>query len=214
MKAGPGHPTGIRLNHENHARAVRHLARRDPRLGKIVREFGAPALHLRPTGFATLVQIILEQQVSLASGRAVFNKLRRLAGGVRAKNVACLTEKKLQDAGLSRQKARYCHNLANVITRGELRLSALRRHSDERCREILMLQPGIGRWTADIYLMLAMGRPDIWPAGDLALELAQAHALALATRPGKAESEELAQEWRPWRSVAARILWHNYRHTR
>lgn len=208
------HPQRVKLDHATHALAVRHLARRDPRLGKIVRHFGEPTLHLRKPGFATLVRIILEQQVSLASGRAVYNKLSKLGGGVRPGNIAALTEKKLQGAGLSRQKARYCYSLAGVITRGELRLSDLHRHPDEDCREVLMRQPGIGRWTADIYLMLAMGRPDIWPTGDLALELAQAQALGLASRPGKAESEELAQAWRPWRSVAARILWHNYRNMR
>lgn len=214
MTANAAQAERIKLDHATHTRAVRHLARRDPRLGSIVRRFGEPKLHLRKAGFATLVRIILEQQVSLASGRAVFSKLRKLAGGVRPANINRLTEKKLLAAGLSRQKARYCHNLARVITRGELRLSGLHRHSDEDCRELLMQQPGIGRWTADIYLMLAMGRPDIWPTGDLALELAQAQALGLASRPGKAESEELALAWRPWRSVAARILWHNYRNTR
>lgn len=214
MRASATQAERIRLNQDTHARAVRHLARRDPQLGAVIRQFGAPTLHLRKAGFATLVQIILEQQVSLASGRAVFSKLRRLSGGVRPANICRLTEKKLLTAGLSRQKARYCHNLARVITRGELRLSALHRHTDENCRELLMRQPGIGRWTADIYLMLAMGRPDIWPAGDLALELAQAQVLGLAGRPSRAESEKHALAWRPWRSVAARILWHNYRNTR
>ncbi len=171
-------------------------------------------LRLRKAGFATLVQIILEQQVSLASGRAVYRKLSKIAGGVRPGRISLLTEKKLQGAGLSRQKARYCHTLACAISSGELRLAELHRHSDEDCRTLLMEYPGIGRWTADIYLMLAMGRPDIWPIGDLALELSQAQVLGLKARPAKAESEELAREWQPWRSVAARILWHNYRNTR
>lgn len=214
MTAGDGHTSTARLDQATHARAVRQLARRDPRLGGVVRRFGEPVLRLRKAGFATLVQIILEQQVSLASGRAVYRKLSKIAGGVRPGTISLLTEKKLQGAGLSRQKARYCHTLACAISSGELRLAELHRHSDEDCRTLLMEYPGIGRWTADIYLMLAMGRPDIWPIGDLALELSQAQVLGLKARPARAESEELAREWQPWRSVAARILWHNYRNTR
>ncbi len=193
------------------ARAVRALSRKHPPLGAIARQYGTPALRLRRPGFATLVQIILEQQVSVASGQAVYRNLKKLAGGLRAENLVQLGESKLRTAGLSRQKARYCHSLAQVVDAGELKLAALNRLDDDGCRELLMQQPGIGRWTADIYLLVAMGRPDVWPAGDLALQVAQAEILGLKSRPGHDESDELAAQWRPWRSVAARLHWLAYR---
>lgn len=193
---------------------MRALARRDRKLGAVIRRHGPPKLRLRRPGFATLIQIILEQQVSVASGRAVYSKLKALSGGVRPVNIARLGEKGLLQAGLSRQKARYCHNLAEVVGAGELRMNQLHRHHDDSCRELLMRQPGIGRWTADIYLLLAMGRPDVWPAGDLALQVAQAETLGLPKRPDSETSARLAETWRPYRSVAARILWHNYRKAR
>lgn len=158
--------------------------------------------------------MILEQQVSVASGEAVYNKLKALTGGITASSITVLSEKKLLPAGLSRQKARYCYNLAQVVESGELRLNTLHRHDDEGCREILTRQPGIGRWTADVYLLVAMGRPDVWPAGDLALRVAQAETLGLKEQPSHDESDAIAESWQPWRSVAARILWHNYRKLR
>lgn len=158
--------------------------------------------------------MILEQQVSVASGKAVYNKLKILAGGISAGKISALGEQRLLRAGLSRQKARYCHNLARVVDEGELRLNTLYRYDDERCKEILTQYPGIGRWTAEVYLMIAMGRPDVWPSGDLALRVAQAETLGLNAEPSHGESDEIAESWRPWRSVAARILWHNYRKVR
>lgn len=193
---------------------MRALGRKHPPLRTIARRYGMPALRLRRPGFATLVQIILEQQVSVASGQAVYRKLKNLAGTLRPENIAELGETRLLGAGLSRQKARYCHNLARVVVDGELRLGALNRLDDDGCRALLMEQPGIGRWTADIYLLVAMGRPDIWPAGDLALQVAQAEILGLDERPAHDESDALAEQWRPWRSVAARLHWHAYRQKR
>ena len=152
--------------------------------------------------------------MSVASGKAVYNKLKALTGGITPGNLTALSEKELLPAGLSRQKARYCYNLAQVVESGELRLNTLNRQNDEGCREILTRQPGIGRWTADVYLLVAMGRPDVWPAGDLALRVAQAETLGLGAQPSHDESDEIAENWQPWRSVAARILWHNYRQLR
>lgn len=193
---------------------MRTLARRDKRLGAAIKHHGSPALWLRRPGFEALIRMILEQQVSVASGKAVYNKLRVLADGISASNIAALSEKKLLRAGLSRQKARYCYNLAKVVESGELRLNMLHRHDDDTCKEILTRQPGIGRWTAEVYLLIAMGRPDIWPSGDLALRVAQAEVLGLEAQPSEAESDEIAENWGPWRSVAARIMWHSYRQSR
>lgn len=180
----------------------------------MAQQYGVPALRLRRPGFATLVQIILEQQVSVASGQAVYRKLKAVSDGVRASSIAALSDARLRSAGLSKQKARYCQNLARVVATGELRLNTLNRLDDDNCRALLMEQPGIGRWTADIYLLVAMGRPDVWPAGDLALQIAQAEILGLDARPGKDESDALAEQWQPWRSVAARLHWLAYREIR
>lgn len=193
---------------------MRSLARRDKHLNAVLKRHGPPALKLRRPGFEALIRLILEQQVSVASGKAVYNKLKILAGGIKASSISTLGEKKLLSAGLSRQKARYCYHLARVVENGELRLNTLHRYNDDDCKDILTQHPGIGRWTAEVYLMIAMGRPDVWPAGDLALRVAQAETLGLAGQPSQPESDEIAENWRPWRSVAARILWHNYRKIR
>lgn len=200
-----------RLDERSFARGLRQLADRDKYLGAVLSKHGPPALRLRRPGFEALICLILEQQVSVASGRAVRRKLSQLSGGITAGRISALGEKQLLKAGLSRQKARYCCNLARVVANGELRLNTLHRHNDDACREILMHQPGIGRWTADVYLLTALGRPDVWPAGDLALRISQAETLGLGEQPSHDESDALAVNWRPWRSVAARILWHNYR---
>lgn len=190
------------------------LARRDQRLRAAMRQHGEPTLRLRRPGFEALVRMILEQQISVAAGKAVHRRLRTLTGGISAPNILALGEKKLLQAGLSRQKARYCYELASAVDDGELQLGTLHRHDDATCKEILTRQPGIGRWTAEVYLLIAMGRPDVWPAGDLALRQAQADVLGLEQQPSHAESDELAASWQPWRSVAARIMWHSYRQIR
>lgn len=209
MGTGGRGPT--RLTSGGFADAVATLAAADADLGRVVRAFGPPALWRRPQGFSTLMLLILEQQVSLASARATHDRLLAALGGRLApETFLTLDDDALRILGFSRQKARYGRELARAVTDGRLRLDRLGRHDDERIRHALTAVTGIGRWTADVYLLAALGRPDIWPSGDLALAVAAQRVKALANRPSPAELDSLAEGWRPLRAVAARILWHYY----
>lgn len=203
-------PVPARLDAAALDRAVAALAARDPDLAGIVERHGPPPLWDRPPGFATLVAIILEQQVSLRSGAVALARLRVAGGGLEPAAVAALGENRVRDAGLTRQKARYVTELAGAIVDGRFDLAAIGRWGDEEGRRALTDRVGIGPWTADIYLLMALGRPDVWPAGDLALAAALVRAKALAARPDSPAQLAIAAAWRPWRSVAARILWHAY----
>ena len=195
--------------------AVDALSATDPDLAAIVARHGAPPLWGREPGFETLVQIILEQQVSLGSAVAAVGRLRSALGidasaPLTPQAVLELGEEAMRGAGLTRQKAGYLVGLASDLTTGRLDLVAVAAESDEDARTALMSVAGIGRWTADIYLLMALGRPDIWPDGDLALAAATRRAKGLAALPTRHEQRAIAAAWQPWRAVAARILWHAY----
>jgi DNA-3-methyladenine glycosylase II len=191
-------------------RGLAELAERDADLGRVLVELGPPPMWDRPPGFPTLVQIILEQQVSLASARACYDKLRVLVGELTPKSLLALTDDELRAIGFSRQKSRYVRILAELLLSGELDLDQLNELPDDEARERLMAVTGIGRWTADIYLLMALLRADIWPVGDLALLDAAHRVKGLVARPTAEEFHELGEAWRPWRSLAARLLWHFY----
>ena len=191
-------------------RAVCELAARDPDLGAIVERFGSPPMWDRPAGFPTLARIVLEQQVSLASAQAAFGRLRAAADPLTPDRFLELDDPQLLAIGFSRQKAGYVRNLARAITSGKLDLVNLALLTDEDASQALAALPGIGPWTASIYLLMAERRPDVWPASDLALVAAVAHVKGLDRRPSLDEMRALATQWRPWRSVAARLLWHDY----
>ncbi len=200
----------VRVDRRVLREACAELAHRDDDLARALDTFGAPPLWARPTGFETLVRIILEQQISLESGRAAFDRLEAAAGAVTPEAVAALDLPALRRAGLTRQKAAYCRGLAEAVRNGVLRLRRVARADDDGARAQLCAVKGIGPWTADVYLLFALRRPDIWPPGDLAL----VHALREVKRLRRNSSAERAQRvalaWRPWRSVAARVLWHAY----
>ncbi len=198
------------LTDETLVRASRSLARRDRRLGRILRDHGPPPLWARGPGFATLIQIILEQQVSLASARAAYDRLRVAASPLTPDRFQKLTDTKLKRVGFSRQKTTYGRELARAILDGRLDLDAVGAMDDDEVRAILTRIKGIGRWTADIYLLLALGRPDVWPIADLALAVAAQRLKRLATCPSPAQLDRIGAAWKPWRSVAARLLWHDY----
>ncbi|MGH7558776.1 MAG: DNA-3-methyladenine glycosylase family protein [Gemmatimonadota bacterium] len=189
---------------------VEELAVRDADLAVVFERFGTPPLWARRPGFATLIRIILEQQVSLGSAAAAYRRLQRAAGRVTPSGVASLSEERLGAAGLTRQKAAYCRGLATAIVAGRLDLGPLGRLPDAEVRSTLLAVPGIGPWTVDIYLLMALRRPDVWPSGDLAL----ARALQRVKRMRRVPSDErmigIARKWAPWRAVAARLLWHFY----
>ncbi len=191
-------------------RATAILAERDPDLGGIIARHGPPPLWNRPPGLATLIAIVLEQQVSLRSGAAAFERLRLAAGAIEAESIAALGETGARAAGLTRQKARYVVGLAEATIDGRFDAAALAGVDDDEARDRLTRLVGIGRWTADIYLLMALGRRDVWPDGDLALAAAMRCAKGLATLPNRETQRRVAEAWRPWRAVAARLLWHAY----
>jgi len=190
--------------------AVRDLAAIDPDLAGIAERHGPPPLWGREPGFETLVRIILEQQVSLASGEAAFGRLVRATRVVEPAAIVAAGEEGLRAAGQTRQKSRYLVGLARDVLDGRLDLDAVAAADDEAARAMLTSVIGIGRWTADIYLLMALRRPDIWPAGDLALAGAMRRAKRMAALPTGPEQAAVAEVWRPWRAVAARLLWHAY----
>ena len=191
-------------------RAVGELKTRDPDLAVVVERFGEPPLWARRPGFATLIRIILEQQVSLSSGAAAYRRLQAVAGRVTSARVAALREDRLRAAGLTRRKAAYCRGLARAVVDGGLQLQDLHRRPDAEVRTTLLEVPGIGPWTVDIYLLMALRRPDVWPSGDLALARALTQVKGLSRVPGERRLTRIASQWSPWRAVAARILWHFY----
>ena len=204
-------PVAARLDEAALEAAVRELAAIDPDLAGIAQRHGPPPLWAREPGFETLVRIILEQQVSLASAEAARQRLVAAAGAVEPGSIVAAGEEALRAAGLTRQKTRYLVGLARDVLDGRLDLDAIAAADDDEARARLTSVLGIGRWTADIYLLMALGRPDIWPTGDLALAGAMRRAKGLDSLPTNADQAVVAEAWRPWRAVAARLLWHAYR---
>ena len=190
--------------------AVEELAARDPDLATIVAKYGPPPLWDREPGFPTLLHIILEQQVSLASARAAFDRLRAAADPLSPARFLELTDDELLAIGFSRQKARYGRALAEAVAAGTLDLEQLHGLDEAAVHEALQAVPGIGPWTSTIYLLMVLLRPDLWPTGDIALAAAVGEVKGLGRRPDGAEMESLGEAWRPWRSVAARLFWHDY----
>jgi DNA-3-methyladenine glycosylase II len=201
------HPT---LSEADLPRAVAILAERDPGLAGIAALFGTPPLWAREPGFATLVHLILEQQVSLASALAAFERLRSATGPLTPAAFLALDDGELLAIGFSRQKTRYARALAIVVRDGDLDLDALADADDDEVDRRLTALPGIGPWTATIYRLMVLLRPDAWPVHDIALAQAIAEIRGLPHRPDAAGMLAIAEAWRPWRAVAARLLWHHY----
>jgi DNA-3-methyladenine glycosylase II len=192
------------------AEAVAELSARDADLRGIVERHGTPPLWDREPGFPTLLHIILEQQVSLASAQAAFDRLRAVARPLTPRRFLELSDAELLAIGFSRQKARYGRTLATSVASGQLDLDGLVDVDDATVHERLQAIPGIGPWTSTIYLLMVLGRPDVWPVGDIALAESVGVVTDLGHRPDAAEMLELGDAWRPWRSVAARLFWHDY----
>lgn len=187
------------------------LAIREPAFAAALERVGYPPPRIRERGYATLLRTILGQQVSVASADAVWRKLATLVGdpGDPA-SIAAADEDTLRAAGLSRQKAAYARSLAEEVTSGRLPLDALP-EEDEAAIAALTRVKGIGRWSAEIYLLFAEGRADIWPAGDLAVQIEVGRILGHAERPSEAVTRSVAEAWRPHRGAAAILAWHHYR---
>ena len=192
------------------ARAVGELAECDADLAHVIDLYGQPPLWIREPGFATLVYIILEQQVSLASAKAAFDRLNAAVRPLTPRRFLKLTDSELLRIGFSRQKTLYTRLLAESLSRRHFDLRYLRELQDDAARKMLTAFKGIGNWTADIYLLSALRRPDIWPVGDLALATAVQEVKRLRQRPSPEKLEKMSAPWRPWRAVAARLFWHHY----
>ena len=189
---------------------VKALAESDPHLRRVVDRYGSPPLWDRDPGFPSLLKIILEQQVSLASAQATYDKLLAKAGPLTPESLLRLSDDELKSVGFSHQKTRYARILAEAIISGSLDLDGLQRLDDEEVMDALTSLTGIGPWTAGIYLLMVLRRPDVWPRGDLALLSAMRDVKELECVPSNDEATKIAHNWRPLRSVAARILWHHY----
>lgn len=186
------------------------LAQRDVALAQVLEQYGYPPLWNREPGFSTLVHIILEQQVSLASANAAFRRLQEHLTTVTPQGILTLSDETLRLFGFSRQKTTYVRALAAGVLENQLQLETLSTLPDETVRAVLKQFKGIGDWTADIYLSECLLRPDILPKGDIAMQEAFRVLKALPKRLDHAEFEAQTQHWRPWRSVGTRMLWHYY----
>lgn len=200
----------VLLTQEALNQGLRILAERDPDLNRIQEDLGPPPMWAREPGFPTLMHIILQQQVSLASAQAAYDRLLAAASPLIPARFLEFDDVQLKAIGFSRQKTSYGRTLARALVEGRLVLSVLDTMDDAAVRSELTQLKGIGPWTADIYLLMALRRPDIWPSGDLALAIAVQRLQRLAARPTPEELDAIGEKWRPWRAVAARLLWHYY----
>ena len=198
------------LNNESLAKAVLHLTKKDRDLSSIYKSDGVPPLWARRSGFVTLVKIILEQQVSLASAKAVYKRVGNSINPFTPEHIEELGVNYLRNLGVTRQKSSYIINIAKANNNGDLDFKSLNKLDDESVKESLMRIKGIGSWTANIYLLMALRRPDIWPSGDIALENTVRRLKRLAKNSSSERIEKVAAQWQPFRSVAARMLWHHY----
>jgi len=198
------------LDKNSLAIAAKSVAMLDSDFARILALLGPPPLWEREPGFVTLVRIILEQQVSLASADAMFQRLKKNIKPLTPAAIIAAGETFLRSFGVTRQKAAYFMNVAQAVQCDGLDLEALVYLSDERAIEKLTSVKGIGQWTAKIYLLMALRRPDVWPVGDVALATAFRTLKGRPERPTQPELSEIALAWRPHRATAARMLWHYY----
>lgn len=208
MKARGGQSRA--LTRASLAAGARRLARMDAELGEILSRLGEPPMWGRQPGFASLIKIILEQQVSLEAARTLYRRINRQLGAMTPDAIYAQQVSGLRNLGLTRQKAAYCHGLAERILDGRLDLSRIARGADDPGRKALLAVPGLGPWSVDIYYLMALRRPDVWPRGDLALAAALQEVKGLKAPPSKDEQERMANDWAPYRSIAARLLWMHY----
>ncbi len=186
------------------------LARKEPVFARVLETTGVPPLRRRAPGFSGLARIVTAQQLSGASAKAIWRRLDEGVLPFEADVFLTMADETLRQFGLSAGKIKTLRGVARALARGEFSLDGLARAPDDAVRGKLTALAGIGPWTAEIYLLTCLGRADVWPAGDLALQKAVASAFCLDERPGVAHMERLSAAWRPWRSVAARLLWAYY----
>ncbi|MFT3967001.1 MAG: DNA-3-methyladenine glycosylase 2 family protein [Sphingobium sp.] len=190
--------------------AIDHLVSVEPGFGRGLERVGYPEPRLRAPGYETLLRTIVGQQVSVASASAIWRKLEAALGeGAPAQALLAQDFDALRACGLSRQKQGYARSLAELTVSGELDFSALPEEEEEAIAQLVRIK-GIGRWSAEIYLLFAEGRPDVFPAGDLAVQVEIGRLLGLPDRPSEKLTRDLASPWSPWRGAAAIFAWHHY----
>lgn len=189
--------------------SIDELCRREPAFAEVLARHGYPEPRLRERGYATLVRTIVGQQVSVKAAASMYAKLDALVGATDPAAMAAASDEVLREAGMSRQKAGYLRSLATLVQSGELDLEQLPEDDEEAIAELTKIK-GIGRWSAEIYLLFAEGRADVWPAGDLAVQIAIGQILGHEDRPSEKAIRELAEAWRPHRGAAAIFAWHHY----
>lgn len=198
------------LNAEALREGLDAIAGREPAMARALAIAGYPEPRIRDTGYATLLRTIVGQQVSVAAAASVWAKLEALLGATMEPHVLLAAEfDALRACGLSRQKQGYARSLCELVLAGTLDLDNLPPDDEEAIAQLVLIK-GIGRWSAEIYLLFAEGRPDIWPAGDLAVQAGLHKILGLDSRPSEKQTRTLAEDWRPHRGAAAIFTWHCY----
>ena len=187
-----------------------YLLKSDKDLEELIKSIPKIVPFKREKGFEGLVRLICEQQLSVASAKAIFDRLAIIVSPFEAKNFLKVSKKDLQKTGLSRQKIDYCTGLANACIAGDLDFTTLHRMNDEDLRKELCKIRGIGKWTADCYMLASLKREDIWPVGDLGLQISVQKLKKLSNRPSEMELEEISVKWKPYRTLVANMLWNSY----
>ena len=191
-------------------RSLDALAKREKAFAKVIKDHGRPEPRASEPGVETLLRTIVGQQVSVAAARSMWNKLLAKFGQpVDLTALLSASDEEMREAGMSRQKAGYLRSLARLILSGELDLARLPEDDEEAIAQLIKIK-GIGRWSAEIYLLFAEGRHDVWPAGDLAVQIQIGKLLGLDGKPTEKQLRELAERWRPHRGAAAVLAWHSY----
>ena len=185
------------------------IATREPAIARALQLAGYPEPRIRERGYRTLLRTIVGQQVSVAAAASVWNKLEAELGEVTPETLLAADFDTLRACGLSRQKQGYARSLSELVASGELDLENLPADDEEAIAELVRIK-GIGRWSAEIYLLFAEGRPDIWPAGDLAIQVGLGRILGLPERPSEKEIRAAAEDWRPHRGAVTLLTWHCY----
>lgn len=200
--------TETRITEETLPEALAALSALDADFARALEEVGPPPLRHRPSGFATLLRIIVAQQVSLASAQAIWDRLEAACQPLAPEVLLALDDEALRGAGLSRQKQRYSRSLAELLASGELDLAAVEALDDEAAIAEITKVKGLGRWSAECFLLFSFGRPDVFPVDDVGLMIGAQRLKNLKKRPDAKKLTRLGKAWRPWRAVAARMLWH------
>ena len=204
-------PVPMSLTPEQLRIGIDAVAAREPRVAAALARVGYPETRERGRGFATLLRTILGQQVSFLAADAMWRKFEATSGDpADPRALLALDDAALRACDFSRQKAAYARGLAEAVASGALDFDALP-GDDEEAIAVMIALKGIGRWSAEIYLLFSEGRPDVFPAGDLAVQIEVGRIIGLETRPTEKATREIAEAWRPWRGAMATFLWHHYK---